>query len=85
MLIIRDVKRAGVIDPKKVVRCGLQNASSVASLLPTSDAFTLRRDPMQHNELALNGKKLAMPTHPTADTPLTQQNQRLSKRESLCP
>ena len=28
----------GVIDPTKVVRCALQNAASVASLLLTTDA-----------------------------------------------
>lgn len=30
---------AGIIDPKKVVRCALQNASSVASLLLTTEAM----------------------------------------------
>ena len=34
-----DLIKAGVIDPTKVVRCGLQNAASVASLLLTTDAL----------------------------------------------
>jgi chaperonin GroEL len=29
---------AGVIDPTKVVRCALQNASSIASLMLTTEA-----------------------------------------------
>jgi chaperonin GroEL len=34
-----DLIKAGVIDPAKVVRLALQNASSVASLLLTTDAL----------------------------------------------
>jgi chaperonin GroEL len=34
-----DLTVAGVIDPKKVVRCALQNAASVASLLLTTEAI----------------------------------------------
>jgi chaperonin GroEL len=34
-----DMMRFGVIDPTKVVRCALQNAASVASLLLTTDAI----------------------------------------------
>jgi chaperonin GroEL len=34
-----DLVDAGVIDPTKVVRVGLQNAASVATLLLTSDAL----------------------------------------------
>ena len=34
-----DLTKAGVIDPKKVVRCALQNAASVASLLITTEAM----------------------------------------------
>jgi chaperonin GroEL len=34
-----DLVKAGVIDPTKVVRSGLQNAASVASLLLTTDAL----------------------------------------------
>jgi chaperonin GroEL len=33
-----DLVRAGVIDPTKVVRCALQNAASIASLLLTTEA-----------------------------------------------
>ncbi|MFO7898115.1 MAG: chaperonin GroEL [Planctomycetota bacterium] len=34
-----DLAKAGVIDPTKVVRCALQNAASIASLLLTTDAI----------------------------------------------
>ncbi len=34
-----DLVKAGIIDPTKVVRCALQNAASVATLLLTSDAL----------------------------------------------
>jgi chaperonin GroEL len=34
-----DMFKAGIIDPTKVVRCALQNASSVAGLLLTTDAL----------------------------------------------
>ncbi|HEX7480817.1 MAG TPA: chaperonin GroEL [Polyangiales bacterium] len=34
-----DLVKAGVIDPAKVVRCALQNASSVASLMLTTEAL----------------------------------------------
>ena len=34
-----DMIEAGIIDPTKVVRCALQNASSVAGLLLTTDAL----------------------------------------------
>jgi chaperonin GroEL len=34
-----DLVKAGVMDPTKVVRCGLQNAASVATLLLTTDAL----------------------------------------------
>ncbi len=34
-----DLTKAGVIDPKKVVRCALQNAASVASLLITTECM----------------------------------------------
>jgi chaperonin GroEL len=30
--------QSGVIDPTKVVRCGLQNAASIASILLTTEA-----------------------------------------------
>lgn len=34
-----DMMEAGIIDPKKVVRCALQNAASVAGLLLTTEAM----------------------------------------------
>ena len=34
-----DMVAAGIIDPTKVVRCAIQNASSVASLLVTTEAL----------------------------------------------
>ena len=34
-----DMLRQGIIDPTKVVRCALQNAASVSTLLLTSDAL----------------------------------------------
>jgi chaperonin GroEL len=37
--VYEDLVKAGVIDPKKVVRMALQNAASVASLLLTTDAL----------------------------------------------
>ena len=37
--IYEDLVKAGVIDPAKVVRSALQNASSIASLLLTTEAL----------------------------------------------
>jgi len=37
--IFEDMLVAGIIDPKKVVRCALQNAASVASMLLTTEAM----------------------------------------------
>jgi chaperonin GroEL len=37
--VYEDLVAAGVIDPKKVVRCALQNAASVASMLITTEAL----------------------------------------------
>ena len=37
--VYEDLVASGVIDPTKVVRCGLQNAASVATLLLTTDAL----------------------------------------------
>jgi chaperonin GroEL len=34
-----DLVKAGIIDPTKVVRCALQNAASIATLLLTTDAI----------------------------------------------
>ena len=36
---LKDLAKAGILDPAKVVRVALQNAGSVASLLLTSDAI----------------------------------------------
>ena len=38
-----DLVKAGVIDPTKVTRTALQNASSVATLLLTSDALVAEK------------------------------------------
>jgi chaperonin GroEL len=37
--IYEDLVKAGVIDPAKVVRSALQNASSISSLLLTTEAL----------------------------------------------
>ena len=45
-----DLVKAGIIDPTKVVRCAIQNAASVASLLVTTEALVAEKpkkeDPM---------------------------------------
>ena len=41
--IYEDLVKAGVIDPTKVARTALANASSVATLLLTSDALVAER------------------------------------------
>jgi chaperonin GroEL len=41
--VFEDLIKAGVIDPTKVVRCALQNASSVSGLLLTTDAMIAER------------------------------------------
>jgi chaperonin GroEL len=38
-----DMFKAGIIDPTKVVRCALQDASSVAALLITTEAMVAER------------------------------------------
>jgi len=43
-----DLVESGVIDPKKVVRCALQNAASVASMLITTEAM-VADDPTETN------------------------------------
>jgi len=35
----RDMIAAGIIDPAKVVRCALENAASIATLMLTTDAI----------------------------------------------
>ena len=42
----------GIIDPTKVVRCALQNASSVASLLLTAEALITDK-PAAHKEASM--------------------------------
>ena len=42
-LVYEDLVKAGVIDPTKVTRTALQNASSVATLLLTSDALVAEK------------------------------------------
>jgi len=42
-LVYEDMVKAGVIDPTKVTRTALQNASSVATLLLTSDALVAEK------------------------------------------
>ena len=37
--VYEDLLQAGVIDPTKVVRCGLQNASSIAAMILTTEAL----------------------------------------------
>jgi chaperonin GroEL len=39
--VYEDLVASGVIDPKKVVRCALQNAASVASMLITTEAIVV--------------------------------------------
>jgi chaperonin GroEL len=51
--VYEDLIKSGVIDPTKVVRCGLQNAASVASLLLTTDALV--SDSPNHEEPAAAG------------------------------
>jgi chaperonin GroEL len=42
--VFGDMKKLGVIDPLKVVRCALQNASSAATLLLTSECAMIEED-----------------------------------------
>lgn len=44
-----DLVKAGVIDPVKVVRCALQNAASVASLMLTTET-TIAEAPKKDKE-----------------------------------
>ena len=46
---------AGVIDPTKVVRCALENAASVATLLLTSDALIAEKSTKQERHGSDNG------------------------------
>ncbi len=44
-----DMFAAGIVDPAKVVRCGLQNVASIAGLLLTTDSMVteLKEDKSQ--------------------------------------
>ena len=50
-----DLVTAGVIDPTKVVRCALENAASVATLLLTSDALITEKPTKQTKNGGDNG------------------------------
>ena len=45
-----DLVKAGIIDPTKVVRCAIQNAASVASLLVTTEALVAEK-PKQEEKM----------------------------------
>ncbi len=49
-----DLIKAGVVDPTKVVRCAIQNASSVASLLLTTEALITEK-PKRDTKAAASG------------------------------
>jgi chaperonin GroEL len=51
--IYEDLLSAGVIDPVKVVRCALQNAASVASLMITTEAMVAEAPPKDKNPVPL--------------------------------
>lgn len=46
-----DLMEAGVIDPTKVVRCEIQNAASVASLLLTSNVLIVDKPEQDEHKL----------------------------------
>ena len=50
-----DLVTAGLIDPTKVVRCALENAASVATLLLTSDALIAEKSTKQKKHGSDNG------------------------------
>ncbi|HJZ84249.1 MAG TPA: chaperonin GroEL [Polyangia bacterium] len=50
-----DLVKAGVIDPTKVVRCALQNASSVASLMLTTEALVAEKPKKKEKGAAAGG------------------------------
>ncbi|MBC8870800.1 MAG: chaperonin GroEL [Planctomycetes bacterium] len=50
-----DLAAAGVIDPTKVVRCALENAASVATLLLTSDALIAEKPKEQRRDHGHDG------------------------------
>jgi chaperonin GroEL len=54
--------QAGVIDPTKVVRCALQNAASVASLLLTTEA-AISQIPKANSKGATSGRRTGAGTY----------------------
>ncbi len=59
-----DLLKAGVIDPVKVVRCGIENASSVASLMLTTETMIAdapKKDAPSPDDMAAAGMGGAMP------------------------
>ena len=53
--VYEDLVKAGVIDPTKVTRTALQNASSVATLLLTSDALVADKPKKEEKPAAGHG------------------------------
>merc|ERR1712151_1366238 len=45
-----DMTKAGIIDPAKVTRCGLQNASSIASMILTTECVVVDAPDQQSGE-----------------------------------
>src|SRR3989441_8379400 len=60
--IYEDLVQAGVIDPTKVVRCALQNAASVASLLLTTEA-SISQTPKGNSKGAMSGRRTGAGTY----------------------
>ena len=54
----RDLVKAGVIDPTKVVRCALQNAGSIAGLMLTTEAMVSER-PEEDESQSTPGDRLS--------------------------
>jgi chaperonin GroEL len=50
-----DMYKAGVIDPTKVVKTALSNASSIAGLLLTTEALVTNFDPSENDKRAVVG------------------------------
>ncbi|MGC9141497.1 MAG: chaperonin GroEL [Caldimicrobium sp.] len=52
---IKDLVAAGIIDPKKVSRCALQNAASIAGLLLTTEAMVAEKPKKEEKAPAMPG------------------------------
>ena len=50
-----DMIKSGIIDPTKVVRSALQNASSIAGLLLTTEAMVTKFDKEEDDSAAVQG------------------------------